>query len=216
MLDDALVADDLEQLHHPAIFVSEDVAVLHVLAGEINKSGSHREVTGCLGIARGRIQDDRAVLCLCYRNREVVPPDWRPHDDGLRVSVLLLGCFLLSCIADDSERHGHFVWIEDLNNVKRVSNAGLVVNRPLFRGIEEHYLIDYAVAELLAVNGVLRRRSVRVSPGGGSALVPTIDQSPLEMDITLLDVIQKRRHGWKVTFSLWKSHRHSSAGNLNE
>src|SRR6185436_7960759 len=166
---------------------------------------------------------DRAVLCLCYRNREVVPPDWRPHDDGLRVSVLLLGCFLLSCVADDSERHGHFVWIEDLNNlewvhvnVERVSNSGLVVNRPLFRGIEEHYLIDYAVAELLAVNRVLRRRSVRVSPCGRSALIPAINESSLEVDCILLDVIQERRHGWKVTFSLRKSHRHSGARNLNE
>src|SRR6185436_21177418 len=166
---------------------------------------------------------DRAVLCLCYRNREIVPPDGRPHDDGPRVSVLLLGRFLLSCVADDSERHGHFVWIEDLNNlewvhvnVERVSNSGLVVNRPLFRGIEEHYLIDYAVAELLAVNRVLRRRSVRISPGGRSALIPTIDESPMEVDCILLDVIQERRHRWKLSFSRWKSHRRSGTRNLNE
>ena len=44
-------------------------------------------------------------------------------------------------------------------NVKRVRNCSLVVDRPLLRGIEEHHLIDDAIAELLAVNRVSEGRA---------------------------------------------------------
>jgi hypothetical protein len=46
MLQDRLIGHDLKQLHHAAIFVRQYVAVLHVLAGEIDEAGPHSEVAG--------------------------------------------------------------------------------------------------------------------------------------------------------------------------
>src|SRR6185295_1788019 len=84
VLEHGLVAHHLQQLHHAAVLVPQDVAVLHVLAGEIDEAAAHLEV------ARADIDDsysvpgddlgDRGVALvvrdyLARRNRERIPPD---------------------------------------------------------------------------------------------------------------------------------------------
>jgi hypothetical protein len=44
VLGERLVADDLEQLHHAAIFVRQYVAVLDILTRKINEAAAHLEV----------------------------------------------------------------------------------------------------------------------------------------------------------------------------
>src|SRR5262245_3453773 len=55
---------DLHQLHHPTIFMRQDVTVLHVQASEIDKARSHLEVTAgwyCESIPpdKGRLEHQR-------------------------------------------------------------------------------------------------------------------------------------------------------------
>lgn len=44
-----LIRHDLKQLRHAAIFVRQDVAVLHVQTCEINEAGPERKVAGFSG-----------------------------------------------------------------------------------------------------------------------------------------------------------------------
>src|SRR5437763_17162942 len=66
MLYNSLVVDYFNQLHHSAVFMSQDMAVIHKLAGEISKTCPHLEISGndltCCGIF------------LCNRYRTCVPP----------------------------------------------------------------------------------------------------------------------------------------------
>src|SRR6266436_3301733 len=71
------VSAHLKQLHHTAIFVRQDVAMLHVEAGKINEAGAHLEVARVFGfIFVIRIWNDLAVTVFftCW-DSESVPPD---------------------------------------------------------------------------------------------------------------------------------------------
>src|ERR1043165_530473 len=46
MLDGGLVVNDLNELHHPAVFVAEDVAVQDERAGEIDEARADLHVAG--------------------------------------------------------------------------------------------------------------------------------------------------------------------------
>src|SRR5215813_5070279 len=57
-----LVVNDFNQLHHATVFVSEDVAVVHKLAGEIGEPGTELDIAGSISV-------------LGQGDREGVPPD---------------------------------------------------------------------------------------------------------------------------------------------
>src|ERR1700680_455837 len=62
VLVDRLVVHYLDQLHHATVFMSEDVAVVHKLAGEIGEPGAELDIAG-------------GVSVLSQGEREGVPPD---------------------------------------------------------------------------------------------------------------------------------------------
>ena len=66
MFDHGPVIHYLNQLHHATIFVGQNVAMVHKLAGKIGKMGSHLDLAGISVATR-------------QRQREGVPPDPRPR-----------------------------------------------------------------------------------------------------------------------------------------
>src|SRR5215467_178943 len=124
----------LDQLHHAPIFMSQDVTVMYIDAGEIDEPAAHLEVAV-------RDHEVSVWILLRCRDRERVPPD--------KVLVELLE--LLS---------GGGVRVKDLDDLKRVHMnmervgglRGRVIDRPLLDGVKLDLLIDDAVFKLLAVD----------------------------------------------------------------
>ena len=136
------VSAHLNQLHHTAIFVRQDVAMLHVEAGKINEAAAHLEVARVQGlILVFRIWNDAVSVFFTCRDCESVPPD--------KIFVELQE--LLSGWAVRIVEFGYLEWV--YVNVERMRNSSqiLVDDRPLLGGIKGHHLINVPVYELPVV-----------------------------------------------------------------
>src|SRR5260370_19874939 len=184
MFEDGAVCDHLDQLHHPAVFMRQDVAMVHVRPDEIVEAAAH--------YAMARHEDLLAVgtQARCpvgistgsRRNPEGVPPYVRrPHRfrTGHRARV---------------KHFDDLKWIDVY--VEGVRDAdGAVVDGPLFGAVEKHHFVDDLVLELLAVDHVPRPASRGFSPTRSTAVstlgaAPTIIHGPLDANEARVDVGQ--------------------------
>src|ERR1044071_10479110 len=144
--DLCLVVHHFNQLHHPAIFMSKNVAMVHEFTGEVGKVGTHLEVSR--NHLAGRV-------LLAKRNWESVPPNpWLRQLQGL----------------------GHGGWIKDFNHLKGVyvnvewmshKEAGRVIlDRPFLSRIQQHRLVGPAFLETPIID---KRRRTR--PTGSVHLI---------------------------------------------
>ena len=123
---------DVDQLHHAAVFVAEDVAVENVCPGKIYEPSPHRHPA-------------------LHRNREIIPPNpggphWHARVPQSRIHVSRVKPpDYLKRINVDVER------------MRRPSCNGVIKQVPLFSLSEFHELV-YFTTELLVVDRVHRGR----------------------------------------------------------
>src|SRR4029077_7267453 len=183
------IRHDLNQLHHAAVLMRQDVAVQYELAGEINEAAAHPEIAG---------DGDRIPVLVFVdpgrRNRKGVPPD----------KIFLRGIARLPCLGLVGIRVTRIrrvfgcraLRLEDLNDLKwihvdmeGVFPVGIQIRYfPLFSGVQEHYLVKVMVVELFAVDLQL-------------AAIVLENELTFEEDISCRNIAQERRERGEVCFA---------------
>src|SRR5579864_6461671 len=136
---DRLVIDNLNQLHHAAVLMSQDVAMVDELAGKVGKVGPHFDIAGLHLISR-------FIQYLAARNREGVPPDpWLGKLERLRHAF-----FRFKDFNDLEWVHVYVKWMQDI--LRFLRSGCIVLNHPFLARVQKHSFIDPAFLKPPAVD----------------------------------------------------------------
>src|SRR5689334_2515963 len=142
MAERSHIADHLDHFHHAAVFVSENVAMQHICAGEIDKSAAH-------------------LYVAAHWDGNVVPPD-----PGFRQLDFV---FYVLCAVERNYLEWVDMNVEWMrcSATARV----IVVKRPLFHVSKLHRLLEVLILKFPVIDGMAGRHVADwISPGRGSAL----------------------------------------------
>src|SRR6478609_7526179 len=170
--DLCLIVHHFDQLHHSAIFVRQNVAVVNELTGKVGKVGPHFEVSR---------NDLAGGVLLAQRNWEGVPPyPWLRQFQRL---------FHGGWIKDFSHLEGVYVNVEWMSHKE---TGRVILDRPFLSRIQEHGLVNPAFFKTPVID-----EGRRTWPARSIHLV--LDDAALG---DLFDVMQEYRHLWILVFRL--------------
>ena len=220
-----LVRYHLDQLHHASIFVNENMAVDHVLTGEVHEARTHPEPArdgfrasspcACgIGLqlrgagrhlCRIRALAGDVELRTCWYSEGIPPDVWRLRllrgawPEGRGVVRIHIARISLRCgrLAVGLEDLGDLEGVDvDMERVRLV--IGLIHYRPLFGRVQKHGLVHLVWVKALSIDRRITRAENQCPPGK-SGIVRNIFQEWWELRKIAfgLDEIHCRTH-WIV------------------